>query len=135
MTRPTPEPFRKAHNLLPCPFCGGAAYDDGETAEIMGKRTKHRFAVACANCEASAPSAGTYEEAAVNWNTRAVIAAAPQPSPAPAEDERAAMIEAIMSAMSLSFFEARVVADALFAAGYRQTHTLLTEQAQPDDNR
>ena len=62
--------------LLPCPFCGDLAHNDEATAHIMGTRTSHDFAVACSNCEVSAPGASTVAQAVTNWNTRADAALA-----------------------------------------------------------
>lgn len=62
--------------LLPCPFCGDPdPYTDEESCRIFGKRTGHSFAVACSNCEVSAPGERTMKEAIAAWNRRAIPAA------------------------------------------------------------
>lgn len=62
--------------LLPCPFCGGdLPYTDEESCRIFGKRTGHSFAVACSNCEVSAPGERTMKESIAAWNRRAIPAA------------------------------------------------------------
>ena len=58
-------------DLLPCPFCGGGAYDDWETIRTFGKRTGHEWAVACRWCEASSPGDDDLGLAIAAWNTRA----------------------------------------------------------------
>jgi Lar family restriction alleviation protein len=57
--------------LLPCPFCGGGAYDDHGTLRTFGKRTGHEWAVACRWCEASSPGDDDLGLAIAAWNTRA----------------------------------------------------------------
>lgn len=47
--------------LLPCPFCGGEAYE----------AARHNWAVACADCFAIGPVHVTREAAVREWNRRA----------------------------------------------------------------
>ncbi len=61
--------------LKPCPFCGHPPYNDEQTAHVFGFRTKHDWAIACSNCEVSAPGAKTLSDAITAWNTRAAEAA------------------------------------------------------------
>lgn len=58
-------------DLRNCPFCGSAAYDDEETWAVFGRRTGHKWAVACSFCEASSPGANSQGEAIAAWNRRA----------------------------------------------------------------
>ena len=58
-------------DLLPCPFCGGSAYDDQGTLRTFGKRTGHEWAVTCRWCEASSPGDDDLGLAIATWNTRA----------------------------------------------------------------
>lgn len=57
-----------------CPWCAHEPYGDLHTAQIMGSRTGHNFAIACRHCEASAPGAKTMAEAWENWAARADLA-------------------------------------------------------------
>lgn len=57
-------------DLLPCPFCGGSAYDDLASLQIFGSRTGHRYAVACRECEASSPGTQELSDAYHEWNKR-----------------------------------------------------------------
>ena len=57
-------------DLLPCPFCGGTAYDDLASLTIFGRRTSHKYAVACRECEASSPGAQELIDAYREWNKR-----------------------------------------------------------------
>lgn len=68
----------KAPELKPCPFCGSKPYTDTETATVMGDRTGHYFAVACRNCEASAPGSNSWTGAVGNWNIRADLSPSPE---------------------------------------------------------
>lgn len=62
--------------MEPCPFCGDTdPYTDEESCRIFGKRTGHSFAVACPNCEVSAPGERTMKDAIAAWNRRAIPAA------------------------------------------------------------
>ena len=58
-------------DLKPCPFCGDKTpYTDEASCRVFGNRTGHNFAVACSNCEVSAPGNRTMEGAIAEWNTR-----------------------------------------------------------------
>jgi len=58
-------------DLKPCPFCGNKTpYTDEASCRVFGNRTGHNFAVACSNCEVSAPGNRTMEGAIAEWNTR-----------------------------------------------------------------
>lgn len=56
--------------IKPCPFCGHDPYADQESADKIGNRTGHPFAIACSNCEATAPGALTFRRAVEFWNQR-----------------------------------------------------------------
>jgi Lar family restriction alleviation protein len=64
-------PMTDAPELKPCPFCGGEPYTDEGTAIVFGTRTGAKFALACQNCEVSAPGTPTMALAFEEWNRRA----------------------------------------------------------------
>jgi Lar family restriction alleviation protein len=82
--------------LLPCPFCGGGAYDDHGTLRTFGKRTGHEWAVACRWCEASSPGDDDLGLAIAAWNTRA---------PSQAQIDAAVMAERERCAVLIAKFD------------------------------
>ena len=59
--------------LLTCPFCGCDAYEDEDTADVIGSRTGMAYAIACSWCGATAPGADTFINAKLNWNKRTTL--------------------------------------------------------------
>ena len=110
MTRPTDDPLRKALERID-QLARLVAHD------LQGRVEAGKVAAVlqCANV------------------ARATLAASPQPAPAPADDERAEMIEVIVQADDAydrvqGGTWAGAIADALLAAGYRKADALLAER-------